>query len=61
MNLRRCEGIVKVVGIVVCIFGVVIMLVYKGFVFFGGGNDIFDVGIICLFENLGVFFYLDIV
>lgn len=61
VNLRRREGIAKVVGTVVCISGAVIMSVYKGLALFGGGNDTPDAGITRPFENLGAFLHPDIV
>jgi len=55
VNLRRREGIAKVVGTAVCITGAVIMSVYKGMALFGGGVDTPGDNYTQPFTNLGDF------
>ncbi|KAG0584772.1 hypothetical protein KC19_3G233100 [Ceratodon purpureus] len=61
VNLRRREGVAKVIGTAVCICGAVIMSVYKGIALFGSGSDTPDVGYTQPFANLGAFLHHDIV
>jgi hypothetical protein len=61
VNLRRREGVAKVVGTAVCIGGAVIMSVYKGIALFGDGSDIPDAGYTQPFANLGAFLHHDVV
>ncbi|XP_024386245.1 WAT1-related protein At3g18200 [Physcomitrium patens] len=39
VNMRRREGIAKVIGTVICIGGAITMSVYKGIAVFNGGSD----------------------
>lgn len=62
VNLRRREGIAKVVGTVICIGGAVTMSVYKGIALFGAGSDAPDAGLSMQpFVHLGAFLHHDIV
>ncbi|KAG0553422.1 hypothetical protein M758_12G011100 [Ceratodon purpureus] len=62
VNLRRREGIAKVVGTAVCIGGAVTMSVYKGIALFGAGSDAPDAGLTMQpFGHLGDFLHHDIV
>lgn len=61
VNMRRREGIAKVVGTAICIGGAIIMSVYKGIAIFGGGDDTHDAGLMQPFGHLGAFLHPDIV
>lgn len=62
VNLRRREGIAKVVGTAICIGGAVTMSVYKGMALFGAGSDAApDASVTQPFAHLGAFLHHDIV
>ena len=61
VNIRRREGVAKVVGTAICIGGAVTMSVYKGIALFGG-NDAPDAGLTMQpFAHLGAFLHNDLV